>query len=122
MPFKGVNLAFVYVRDMDAARRFYEDLLGLPAPAINTPKWVEYSWPGGRGHFALHRGDPARMDVAQGAVRAVVCLEVDDFAERFARLKAAGVPVALEAQDTKWYWLGGFTDPDGNEIRLQQYK
>jgi len=122
MPFKGVNLAFVYVRDMEVARRFYEDVLGLPAPTINTPKWVEYGWPGGRGNFALHRGEPTRMDTSHGAVRAVICLEVDDFAERFARVKAAGVPVVLEPQETKWYFLGGFSDPDGNEIRLQQYK
>jgi predicted enzyme related to lactoylglutathione lyase len=119
---KGVNLAFIYVADMEAARKFWEETFGLPEPAIATPKWTEYSFDDNKGHFALHRGDDDKLTQTNQPGRIVFCFEVDDIQERVKKLEEAGVEFVMPLEDQKWYYLAAFKDSDGNILRLQQYK
>ena len=53
-----INTVFVHVKDLKAAREFYETVLGFGKPVINSKFWVEYELPGGDTHFALHEKEP----------------------------------------------------------------
>lgn len=48
---RGIDVVFYLVTDMQRARTFYEEILGVPA-TIASDHWVEYDLPGGMT-FAL---------------------------------------------------------------------
>jgi catechol 2,3-dioxygenase-like lactoylglutathione lyase family enzyme len=39
---RAIDYTVVFVRDMDAMRRFYEDILGFPLLRELSPGWMEY--------------------------------------------------------------------------------
>jgi hypothetical protein len=50
---RAIDYAVIFVRDMAAMRRFYEDILGFPLLRELSPGWIEYrvgdntlAWPG----------------------------------------------------------------------------
>jgi len=111
-----IRAAFVYVEDMKAARQFYEGVVGLPAPAVDTPKWVQYDLD--VSAFALHL---ATQRAPAGAGRgAVICLEVDDLGQRIERLHSHGATITMPPREEHGYQLAEFEDPDGNRLRLIQ--
>ena len=39
---RAINYTVIFVRDMAAMRRFYEDILGFPLSRELSPGWIEY--------------------------------------------------------------------------------
>lgn len=111
------SIAFtVYpVKDMAAARRFYEDALGLKLGMNFQDAWVEYDVAGGT--FAITNMDERHHAGANGAV---VAFEVEDLDACVAALKGKGVPFVLEAIATPVCRLAIVSDPDGNEVILHR--
>lgn len=117
---KKINAVFIYVKDMSAMRDFYEDILGLNEPIIETDMWVEYEFPG--AHLAFHQGDPRiseQNDPARNSVK--FSLEVDDLEAFCQVLKEKGVQFAFEPKKDFGSYLAEIKDVEGNPIRLFQY-
>ncbi|MDK2971968.1 MAG: hypothetical protein PWP23_1723 [Candidatus Sumerlaeota bacterium] len=121
MKINGINVVFVYVSDMDASRRFYEEKLGLGKPELDTPKWIE--WKLGKGaNFAIHRASHEMLEglvPARSSVR--FSLMVEDIREAYTTLFEKGVRVLSEPMDGAGFLYFEFQDPDMNVIRLIQF-
>ena len=123
MKIKSVGVVFVYVSDMARARNFYEHVLGLGKPKVESADWVEYELPGAT--FALHKREHSSdVDVAVTPVRdrgTRVCLEVDDVLEARKFLQDEGCHITVEPRQEHGYRLLEFEDLDGNPVRLIEY-
>jgi catechol 2,3-dioxygenase-like lactoylglutathione lyase family enzyme len=110
-----VDYVRIPVTDMDAANRFYGELLGL-ARNPNSPggDWVEYE----AGNVTLAVMTPHTHDYEFAPLPpATVALRVPDVAAARATLQAAGVEVD-ELWDSGACRGAGVTDPAGNRILL----
>ena len=104
----GVHLfAGVRVRDFEAARRWYERLLGEPT---FLPHATEAVWTLAEGRSVYV------VEHAEGAGRSVVTLFLDDLDAQVAAISARG----LEPDERLTYSNGVrkilYHDPDGNEL------
>jgi catechol 2,3-dioxygenase-like lactoylglutathione lyase family enzyme len=116
-----INTVFVYVRDLKAARDFYEQVLGFGPPALNTKFWVEYELPGGGTHFALHLKDADYFQGQNGEKPSMKCsIEVQDIKAYAASLKSRGVQFSIDPRKEYGFWLAEFADRDGNRLRLYE--
>lgn len=111
------SIAFtVYpVKDMAAARRFYEDSLGLKVGMNFQDFWVEYDIAGGT--FAITTMDERHVAGAKGAV---VAFEVADLDAYVAALKSKGVVFVQEPCATPVCRLAVVSDPDGNDVIIHR--
>lgn len=111
MPIINV-LAGVAVADMEAARSWYERLLGRPADSVPMPSLAEWSLVGGGGiQLSV---DPERTGTS------AVTIGVDDIDAHVAGLAERGL--TLDAVDTAsgMFRIATATDPDGNSITFAQ--
>lgn len=118
-------VAFLAVSDMKAARRFYEDTLGLKI--VSDDEWAVVAEAGG----VLIRITRPPQRVA--ANYTVLGFDVEAIEQEMAALKAKGVRFELypffgDAQDAEGVWTtpGGdkvawFKDPDGNLLSLSRH-
>jgi catechol 2,3-dioxygenase-like lactoylglutathione lyase family enzyme len=100
------------VRDLDAAGRFYVEMLGFE----ETYREPDGSWRKlrhGEMEIALTVGDP----LEDGGVAHV---DVEDVKAEAERLRAAGVDVGVVLELTGEIRLVDVFDPDGNRIQLAQ--
>lgn len=112
-----VDYIRVPVRDIEQAKHFYGEVLGL-AKNPNSPAddWVEYE----AGNVTLAVMTPDTHDYEFAALPpGTIALRVSDVAEAKARLEAAGVEVT-EVWDSGACRGAGFGDPDGNRILLHR--
>lgn len=116
---KCINTVFLYVKNMTEMRRFYESVLGLGKPIVNTDLWVEYELPG--SHFALHQGD-ARILEDQVPIKNTVkfSFEVDDLEAFSKQLTRQGVEFVFGPRKDFGSLLAEIVDAEGNPIRLVQ--
>jgi predicted enzyme related to lactoylglutathione lyase len=106
------------VTDMERARAFYEDVLGLkPSEEMAGGKWIEYEV--GAGVFAITNIDPKWTPSNQGTA---VAFEVDDIDATVAGLKKSGVKFFLEKSETPVCWTAIVYDPDGNKVVIHKRK
>src|SRR5882762_8719782 len=101
------------VTDMARARAFYEGVLKLKPTTVHDSahgKWVEYEF----GPYALAIGSsPAFKPSPDGCSAA---LEVKDFDDAIAQLRAGGVKFRIEPMATPVCRMAMIFDPDGNTI------
>jgi catechol 2,3-dioxygenase-like lactoylglutathione lyase family enzyme len=102
-----------YVRDLDAGRRFYRELLGFEETAVDfTERWSQLRH--GAMEIGLAEGDPQE----EGAVAHV---DVDDVKHEAERLRAEGIDVGTVVEIPQGVMrLLDVYDPDGNRIQLAQ--
>ena len=124
------HLAF-HVRDLDAARRFYGDLLGC-REGRSTKTWVDFEFFGHQ--VSLHLGEPfATTDTGQVGEHLVpmphlgVVLELPDWHRLAQRLQAGGLEFVLEPQvrfegQPGEQWTMFFRDPSGNPIEVKGFR
>lgn len=124
MKVDGFESLIFFVSDLQRARRFYVDGLGLPLRyeddiivVVGDPAW----------HVVLHRNDrghdergifPAGSGVGGAAVRFVV--DDPDACEQDA-LKQ-GLPVVWPTQEAAWGRFVVLSDPDGRSVVLAKMK
>jgi len=109
---------FVYpVANMQRARAFYEQVLGLKVGTAFGEEWVEFEVAGTT--FAITTADANHQPAAKGAV---VAFEVDDLQGAVARLKGAGARFTSEIMESPVCRSSIVRDPDGNEIIIHQRK
>jgi predicted enzyme related to lactoylglutathione lyase len=117
------KMAFVGhpTRDLDRAKRFYSETLGLKHSGDFGPRWSEFTTPEGKT-IALDGYSPEIVD----SPAPYVALETDDIEGEVARLKEAGARVvrdvwANQGDDGRvGCRMAVFLDPEGNPVMLHQ--
>lgn len=115
----------LYTRDIEAAMRFYGDVLGLTetfrTPREGTPSHVEFR----AGDFTVGLGTVEaarqihRVDAEPGRPAGSLVLWSDDVDADYARLAAAGVPVLQPPHGTGNSNRNALLrDPDGNLVEI----
>ena len=112
-----VDYIRVPVTDIDAANRFYGELLGLRrSPNSPADDWVEYE----AGNVTLAVMTPHTHDYEfETLPPATIALRVADVAVAKERLETAGVEVG-EVWDSGACRGAGVTDPAGNRVLLHR--
>ncbi|MFZ0710901.1 MAG: VOC family protein [Terrimicrobiaceae bacterium] len=121
---KITEVAFIAypVSDINRAREFYENLLGLQPGEFNHELegmpgkyWIEYEV--GNVTFAISNAwEPS------GQSGPSVAFEVEDLQEAVSHLKKAGVAFLVENIETPVCSFALVTDPDGNGITIHKRK
>jgi catechol 2,3-dioxygenase-like lactoylglutathione lyase family enzyme len=118
---RAIDYTVVFVRDMAAMRRFYEDILGFPLVRELSPGWIEYQV--GGNTLALARPSRTAADASTPRGSAALQLafkvptaEVDQCADELAR---QGVPLLSPPTDQAFgHRTLFFRDPDGNLLEV----
>jgi catechol 2,3-dioxygenase-like lactoylglutathione lyase family enzyme len=110
-----VDYVRVPVRDIEQAKRFYGEVLGLEQnPNSPSDDWIEYE----TGNVTLAVMTPHTHDYEFAPLPpGTLAFRVPDVAAAKAKLEAAGVQVN-EMWDSGLCYGAGFRDPDGNPILL----
>lgn len=97
-----------YVKDIQAAKRFYEDVMGLKAERVH-PTYVQFE------HFAIASDAPM---AGGGGAREIYWLVPD--AERAFRALSAVAEIVLPLEQRPFGTVFGVSDPDGQPQFLLQ--
>jgi predicted enzyme related to lactoylglutathione lyase len=110
---------FAYpVTDMARARAFYEGVLGLKvSQEPGGVPWMEFDL--GNTTLGLGNYGAAWRPSADGAMLA---LEVDDFDQSLAELKAKDIPFSMDGLETPVCHFAIVRDPDGNAVMIHKRK
>lgn len=114
--FAGINVVSITVPDLDAAREFYRDVLGLGVPAYDLPDagWIEFATGAPGGNLAVTAAEPG-WEPSTGTT---IVLNTDDCHAACALLRARGVhcddPVVFPGYVT----FCSFYDPFGNRLQM----
>jgi catechol 2,3-dioxygenase-like lactoylglutathione lyase family enzyme len=115
-----IELIFVPVTDVDAAKHFYVEQVGFHADFDETPmpgvRFVQLTPPGSACSIAFGTG--LGVDLAPG-LQNTIQVVVPDADEARAHLLANGVE-ASDVDDQAWGRFVTFADPDGNRWTLQE--
>ena len=110
----GVDYIRVPATDINAAKHFYGEILGLPDGPSQHDDWVEYQ----AGNVTLAVMTPETHDGEFAPLpSSTIALGVPDVAAAKAQLEAAGVEVG-ELWDNGICTGAGVDDPAGNRILL----
>lgn len=108
------------VLDMDRARAFYEGVLGLRATMNHDMgkdgHWIEYDIGPGTLGLGRHEGFKPSADGC------TIALEVENFEEAVAAIKAANTPVKMGPFETPVCHMVMVSDPEGNTLILHKRK
>jgi predicted enzyme related to lactoylglutathione lyase len=119
--FKKIAFTMYPVTDVDRARNFYEQTLGLKpgnAGDHGGKWWVEYDLPGG-GCLALTNVVPDTPSASSGGT---VAFEVEDLDVLIADLKAKDVRFETDIIETPVCRMAVCLDSEGNGLLLHQLK
>jgi catechol 2,3-dioxygenase-like lactoylglutathione lyase family enzyme len=118
---RAVDYTVVFVRDMTAMRRFYEDVLGFPLSRELSAGWLEYEIGGNTLALARPSRTAADTPVPKGTAALqlafkVAPAEVDQCADELAQKGIALVsPPTNHAFGHRTLF---FRDPDGNLLEI----
>ena len=112
----GLGGVFYVVRDPEATRAWYRDMLGIGGEYGPLLKWSEED---GDAPYSLvsHFRDDTYIKPGTGGF--MINLRVDDLDEFVAQLQAKGVEV-LDSVDEGYGKFAWLLDPDGVKIELWQ--
>jgi predicted enzyme related to lactoylglutathione lyase len=117
---KATKIGFVGipVTDIERARRFYENVLGLKvSEQMMGGKWIEYSV--GPDVLAIANVGDQWLPSDRGTS---VALEMENFDEAIAELKKAGITFDAEPFETPCCHMAVVQDPDGNKLIIHKLK
>ncbi|MFY9610677.1 MAG: VOC family protein [Blastocatellia bacterium] len=110
-----VTLSWYQVGDLERAKKFYSEVLGLKK-TIEIPGWVEFSHAEGAASIGLNQ--MRENDDERGAT---VVLRVDDLARAREDLKKKDVKFEGSVEEIPGVVrIATFRDPDGNRLQLVQ--
>jgi catechol 2,3-dioxygenase-like lactoylglutathione lyase family enzyme len=118
---RAIDYTVIFVRDMSAMRRFYEDVLALSLLRELSPNWIEYGL--GSNTLALARPSRTAADAPTPAGSAslqlafkVSAAEVDQCADELVR---QGVTLLSPPMNQSFgHRTLFFRDPDGNLLEV----
>jgi catechol 2,3-dioxygenase-like lactoylglutathione lyase family enzyme len=118
---RAIDYTVIFVRDMAAMRRFYEDIIGLGLQRELSPNWLEYQL--GGNTLALARPSLTASDAPTPAGSASLQLafkvsvaDVDQCADQLVR---HGVTLVSPPTDQSFgHRTLFFRDPDGNLLEM----
>lgn len=115
--FSGINVVSIAVPDLDEARRFYGDVLGLGTPLYDLPDagWIEFGTGGATGgNVAVTRAE----DGWQSGTGTTLVLDVDDCVAACAELRRRGVRCEDPQTFPGYVTFCSFYDPFGNRLQM----
>jgi predicted enzyme related to lactoylglutathione lyase len=115
MPIERADFVSVPVQDIDRAKRFYSETLGLQSPNLDDG-WPEFE----TGNVSLYPVDPTRFGQEFRPHVAHIALRVRDVAAERAKLEASGVEFVGEIRDTCVCHMAFFTDTERNALMLHR--
>jgi catechol 2,3-dioxygenase-like lactoylglutathione lyase family enzyme len=117
MQVERTDFISVPVTDLERARRFYGDTLGLPE-VPGQGAWPEFQL---GENVSIYLIDPTNMGQRFTAPHSShIALRVADVAAARAELEQAGVEFDGEILDTGVCHMAFFRDPDGNALMLHR--
>lgn len=117
----AIDYTVIFVRDMPAMRRFYEDVLGLPLQRELSPDWIEYRIGPNTLTLARPRRTAADAQTPSGSAALqlafkVAVAQVDRCADELLR---KGVALMSPPTDQPFgHRTLFFRDPDGNLLEV----
>ena len=108
----------VPVTDMERAKRFYAETLGLPEIEHEAQGFPEYQLGENISLYLLQMENIGQT--FEGPHTASIALRVPDVVEAQKELEAKGVEFGGEPFDTGVCHMGIFKDPDGNVLMLHR--
>jgi predicted enzyme related to lactoylglutathione lyase len=114
--FKGINVVSIPVTDLDLARDFYGNVLGLGVPVHDLPAagWIEFNSGGPGGNIAVTTAEPA-VKPASGTT---IVFNTDDCHAACAELRARGVRCDDPIVFPGYVIYCSFYDPFGNRLQM----
>lgn len=110
-------IADLQVEDIDAARDFYADYLGLQTEEFNLGWVARHTHPDSGAHLQLVSGD------ATAAAVPVVSVKVDDVDEAYAEAQQRGYEIIHPLQDEEWGVRRFLVRaPDGNVLNIVRHR
>jgi predicted enzyme related to lactoylglutathione lyase len=105
----------VPVTDMERARKFYGETLGIRSPNPDSA-WPEFE----TGNVSIYLVDPTAIGGTFAPHTLAIALRVPDVAATRAELEEAGIEFQGEILDTGVCHMAFFSDPDGNALMLHR--
>jgi catechol 2,3-dioxygenase-like lactoylglutathione lyase family enzyme len=118
---RAIDYTVIFVRDMEAMRRFYEDVLGFPLLRELSPGWIEYRVGGNTLALARPSRTAADAPTPNGSASLqlafkVSAAEVDQCADELVR---QGIDLLSPPTDQAFgHRTLFFRDPDGNLLEM----
>lgn len=114
--FEGINVVSISVTDLDEARRFYRDVLGLGEPLYDLPGagWIEFGSGSASGNIAVTKADGDW----QPNMATTVVLNVKDCHEACNELRTRGVRCDDPIVFPGYVVFCSFYDPFGNRLQM----
>lgn len=115
----GTDFVCVATRDLEAARKFYAEVLGLEPANVwqrgeAAPIGAEFE----TGNLTLALLDSEALGIGFQPNNHPIALHVDDFEGAKATLESRGVEFKGEPIDSGVCWQAFFEDPDGNALGI----
>lgn len=118
---RQIDYTVIFVRDMDAMRRFYGEVMEFPLQRTLSDKWIEYRIGANTLALAARGGLFDDPPPPQGALSLQLAFRVapDMVAQCAAALEAKGIKLTLPLTDHVFgHRTIFFRDPDGNVIEI----
>ena len=118
MKIKRIGFVAIPVTDINRARSFYEEVLGLKASdEMMQGRWIEYDV--GDDTLAITNVSDTWTPSDQGTGAA---LEVENFGDAIKQLKDRRVRFAAEPFETPCCHMAVIQDPDDNKLMIHKLK
>ena len=116
MLFSGINVVSISVTDLDRAREFYRNTLGLGPPLYDLPEagWIEFSTGAADGNVSVKTAEPGW----QPSFGTTIVLNVRDCHAAVAELRRRGVRCDEPVVFSGFVTYASFYDPFGNRLQM----
>lgn len=119
MPIQNRAFVTLFLDDIERARAFYRDVIGLPL-SHSSSEWMQFGTNGVL--LVLQPKTASRRDSHADSNLSHMGLQVDDVESEYRRLSARQVKFTSPPMDTQFGKHATFVDPEGNEIDLLELR
>ncbi|AFL53895.1 putative enzyme related to lactoylglutathione lyase [Sinorhizobium fredii] len=114
--FRGINVVSISVTDLDRAREFYGEVLGLGSPLYDLPEagWIEFSAGGADGNVSVISAESGWTP----STGTTLVLNVEDCHAAVEELRRRGVQCEDAQVFPGFVTFASFYDPFGNRLQM----